>query len=401
MAKIDTVLNGNAQLVRIARHSPEWFEYRLTGIGSSETPIVLRLKYWDDTGIWRLWEEKVGLREPDRVMTEKMHHGLYMEEYIASQWEFWDNKLDPFGEPMFIKRWQDYETAKRNRKGNRMDFVVRSCRMLNGFVINPDFPHIYVSLDRWTYPDTPKVDFEEVCKRPFPIEMKNLGEHTAKKYESNFPEYYHAQAQIQMGVCECDYIEFATMNGGNRLQVNGFNVNQDYVADIVYKIGIFWRNHVLPARVMLKEAQLLNDQGRYEEANQKMAELRSKYEPEPLAGDEETYYKYLTERAIRELDPNNKQIGSSNVYNKALEWKIWSELSKYAKSRETALKNEIIEEFREKNAWVFDFDTKGRVTMVKSGDSIYPKNSLKLEVDPTEIANVFEEKVDIEKFFLK
>lgn len=399
MAFNTDILRGDAQLIRIPRHSPEWFDYRQTGIGASEVPIVMRLKYWDDTGIWRLWEEKVGLRIVEHEMTEKMHHGLYMEEYIEDQWQFWDNRLDMFGNPMFIKRWQDYEEAKRNGKGNKNDFIVRACRMLNGFVVNPNYPHLYVSLDRWTFPNTMKVNFLEECDHSFPVEFKNLGEFTAKQYESKFPEYYHAQGQAQMAVSESEYMEFATMNGGNRFQVNGFNINNEYVADIVYKVGVFWRNHVLPARELLKEAQELNLQNRFDEANFKMAELRSRYEPEPTTGDEEQYYNYLTERAIRELDPTTKLPGSDTIFNKAREWKIWDELSKYSKIRSTALKNEIMEEFRLHNAWVFDYGDKGRVSMVKSNDSVYPKNSLKEPVIDKKIYTTFPEKINVEDYF--
>lgn len=317
-------------------------------------------------------------------MNELMHHGFYLEEYIADLWQYWDNGLDQNGEPSFVSRFQKYEQQKAENggKASKLDFIVRACQRVNGFITNHDYPNMFVSLDRWVFPDQPLIDFETMCETGFPLECKNLSEFSTKAYISGFPEYYHAQAQTQMALCKVPYMEFATLQGGNKFNVNAFELNPRYVADIVEQVNDFWFNNVLPAREVVNKMKDFQLKGDIMGVEAMTDELFQVYCPTPVESDVEYHYNYLTERARRDLDSTTSMIGTETNFQNGLRFAIWDALKKICEQYATAYKNAILTELLENRVWVMDYGQEhGRITMVKPENAQpYPRVSLKLDI---------------------
>jgi len=391
----EKILPAGVNVVRIPRHDPRWLGYRENGIGASEVGTVLRLKYWDDFGIWRLWEEKIGLKPVVNTVNEYMHHGYYLEEYIADLWQYWDNGLDQFGEPSFVQRFQEYEKTRSENggKASKLDFIVRACQRVNGFVTNNDFPNMFVSLDRWVYPEQYLIDFETTLPTGFPLECKNLSEFSTKAYVTGFPEYYHAQAQTQMALCRVGYMEFATLQGGNRFSVNAFEINHRYVADIVEQVNDFWFNNVMPAKEVVSKIKAYQAKGDIGGVEALSDELFAVYCPVPVETDVEYHYNYLTERAKRNLDASTSMLGTESNFQNALKFAIWDALKKRCERYATLYKNAILTELLENRVWIMDYGQEhGRISMVKPENAQpYPKVSLKLDIKTDIISNLLPE----------
>lgn len=397
-------LPKGVQVNNIYRHTPEWFKYRINGIGASELGTVLRQKYWDDTGIWGMWEEKIGLKPVKPIMTETMMHGYLQEDYIADLWQMWDNRVDHNGEPLMVSRFMELEQAQRNKTGNKMDYIVRSHQRINGFVTNPDYPFLYVSLDRWAFPDQYKIDFETRTPFGFPVECKNLGEYVARKYISNVPEYYHSQGQAQMAICRVDYMEFAMLQGGNRFKVEAFEYNRRYMADIIDATMDFWNHNVLPGREIVDKIMKANDKGEHNQAVELYEELQNNYAPQPYQDNEydvSAYYNFLTERALTELTGEGMIRGDSEIWNAGLNWKLWEAWRDICKQRAHEYRNIILKKLVDNNAIVIDFGKDfGRMSLVSNGQSRYPKNSMKAEINDNLVSQQLPNEVfDIEKYF--
>lgn len=397
-------LPKGVHVTNIPRHTPEWFKYRQNGIGASELGTVLRQKYWDESGIWGMWSEKIGLKPTSMIMTETMLHGYLQEDYIAELWQMWCNRVDQNGEPLMVKRFMDLEQARNKKTGNKMDYIVRSHQRINGFVTNPDYPFLYVSLDRWAFPDQFKIDFETKTEFGFPVECKNLGEYVARKYISGVPEYYHSQGQSQMAVCRVNYMEFAMLQGGNRFKVEAFEYNRSYMADIIEAVMQFWNHNVLPGREIMHKIEAANAKGENNLAVELFEELQNSYAPQPVADNPEdimAYYSFLTERALMELTGDGKMHGDLETWHLGLNWKVWEKWKSICDLRAKEYKNAILKKMVDNNVIVIDWGKDfGRLSLVSNGFSRYPKNSMKAELNENLVTmQLPREILDIEKFF--
>lgn len=69
------------EVVHIAHNSPEWLEYRKTGIGGSDAAVILGLSSFKSNV--ELWEEKVGLREPPDISDKpQVRYGKNAEDVL-------------------------------------------------------------------------------------------------------------------------------------------------------------------------------------------------------------------------------------------------------------------------------------------------------------------------------
>jgi predicted phage-related endonuclease len=117
-------------ITRIPPHTKEWHNFRRNGIGGSEVGDICGLVKREYNRTIYHFHNKVG-----DVLTEipdnpKMFFGRYFEDSIANLWRFYDGSEQGFIE---------------NYKNNR---VIRECRKVNGFVVNPKYPWLFASIDR-------------------------------------------------------------------------------------------------------------------------------------------------------------------------------------------------------------------------------------------------------------
>ena len=70
-------------VVKLVQGSPEWHEHRRKYRNASETPVVLGVSPWQTP--YRLWEEKLGLKEPE--VTAPMLRGVELEPAARAAYE--------------------------------------------------------------------------------------------------------------------------------------------------------------------------------------------------------------------------------------------------------------------------------------------------------------------------
>jgi len=70
--------------------TPEWHEFRLNGIGSSDSAAILRMTKYKSP--LQLWEEKTSRAFPTPV-TDAMRHGIESEPIIRGDWEVFSRKM--------------------------------------------------------------------------------------------------------------------------------------------------------------------------------------------------------------------------------------------------------------------------------------------------------------------
>ena len=78
----------------------------------------------------RTYHEKIGSMEPMKDDTEFMFWGRELEDKIAEVWQYWDGT--------------DFGYLDNMAEGK----IIRRCRKVNGYVVNPDYPWLFGSLDR-------------------------------------------------------------------------------------------------------------------------------------------------------------------------------------------------------------------------------------------------------------
>lgn len=346
--------NPDIELTRTKTNSLEWHKERSKGIGASEVPIILGKAKWENTSIWKLWQEKVGLVPSDFAMTERMAHGIHMEDRVADMWKYYHP--DP------NMRW--YEDFVRNYQGVEEIPQRRMLFNLNAIVRNKNYAWLSANLDRIAPPGTLMADLRTVSEDKFLVEIKNIDSMIARHYEDEIPAYYHSQAQTQMLVTGLSYYEFAVFLSGNRLEVKGYYPDANLMAEIVEVTHDFWYNKVLPARELMQVAKAHQEAGNLKGYEEVVAEIYQKYEPAPM--QDEKYHEYVRERYKYEYSSEEKlsyvMAGDDEIYAIAEQQAILSAVSGVLEDAITASKARIEDILRKSNVKVIEFDNGKKIT---------------------------------------
>lgn len=197
----------------------DWLAYRFTGIGASEVGTVLGLD--DYKSSLELYYEKIGDVNRPSIENMAMFIGKEQEDFIAKLWTYWDGS-----EETTIENW-------------RRNTPVRKCQRVRAYVRNPDFPWLFVSLDR----KINKTKFHDEGS----LELKTIGGFEMNKWEFDIPPKYVAQVTTQMLVCMFKFGELALFQDGRRFSVLPFEINQNICDQIIRITGDFW-NRVAKAK---------------------------------------------------------------------------------------------------------------------------------------------------------
>lgn len=268
-------MKSKLELIPTGQMSREdWLSYRHTGIGASEVGTILGLD--DYTSSLELFYYKIG--EVAKFDTESMASfmGREQEDLVARLWQYWDG---------------DEDTMIRNfRAGN----VVRKCQRVNAYVRNPDYPWLYVSLDR-------KINKTE-SKGEGTLELKTVGGYETDKWESGIPPKWITQLQTQIAVCDFDWGELCNLVDGRRLMVYPFEVVPNIVQHVITRTKIFW-DRVVQARKFVNEKYLCMTQFNQRRVDELTHEI-DMLAPEP--DGTLVYADYLRERYKRPATAERK-----------------------------------------------------------------------------------------------
>lgn len=233
----------------------EWLLYRKRGIGASEVGAILGLSPYKSS--IELFYDKIGEGLGYTTENLAMFLGHEQEPLLAKMWQYWDGSQESM--------------ISNFRAGN----IVRKCHRVNAYVHNPEYPWLFVSLDR-------KI-VKHDGKDEGTLELKTIGGYEADKWESGIPPSHIVQVNTQILVCEFLYGELATLRDNRNFDVLPFDRHDSICQTIVSQTGAFWKK-VEEARKILTqrfEAQRNFNQREVEELTAQLQEL----EPEPDGSD--------------------------------------------------------------------------------------------------------------------
>ena len=273
-------MKKHLKIHRMKTHTPEWYAFRLNGIGGSEVGTIMAINKYDT---WlRIFHEKIGTADQILEDNMKMFWGREHEDKIAEIWQYWDDTPDGF------------ITNKKN------DRIIRRCRNVNGYITNPKYPWLFASVDRL-------INIEggynfitgEPLEHEAPLECKTLSYWAARVWESGIPQYFLVQVQTYMLILEVDYAEIAILKDGNYFDVIYVRQDRAMAEKILEDTKSFWFDRIVPA----KEAKIKRDLADLS-GDTRMAE---KYEGiiqrlEPPPDDTEAYKEYMSKKFLKERE---------------------------------------------------------------------------------------------------
>lgn len=336
-------MKSKLQLIPTAGMSREaWLAYRHTGIGASDVGTILGLD--DYKSSLELFYYKIG--DVPKFDTENMARfmGLQHEDLIADLWQYWE---------------RDEDTMIRNFRAGR---IVRRCQRVNAYIRNPDYPWLYVSLDR-------KINRTK-DRGEGSLELKTINSWEADKWEAGIPPKYVTQLATQLLVPEFDHGELALLQDGRKMYVYPFEFMPNIAQHVITQTKSFW-DRVVAGRKLVNEKYLALtqfNQRRVEECNAEIDKLA----PEPDGSL--AYAAYLKEKFQRpssaERRGNEVELAAAIAHRDASD-RI-KELTEKKNLNESILKKAMGDTFQ-----LLDFGDAGRVYWTKKDDTRYFRNKIK------------------------
>lgn len=285
-----------------------WLEYRKRGIGASEVGTILGLNPYKCSA--QLFYEKLG-EAPETVETMAMFLGSEQESFIAGLWEYWD-PAEP-EEAVMIRNY---------REGRK----IRRCQRVNAYVHNPDYPWLFVSLDR----KINKVQGNAYSPEGA-LELKTIAGYEANKWEGGIPPGHVVQVQTQLLVAEFLFGELAVLKDGRELSVYPFEHNPGICETILTRTKEFW-DRVEQGR-KLKTRKFEAERNFNFQAVRDIEEELTAIEPPPDGS--EAFANYLKER-YRIADPGERKGTDEQL--------VWAERHQHLKGQIKELTGQLMEE---------------------------------------------------------
>lgn len=315
----------------------QWYDFRMNGIGASEVAAVMGLNPYKSS--IELFYEKIGQKPINRQENAAMFWGTELEAQVCEKWQYWDPE-NP-----------DQETMIKNfRSGN----IIRKCERVNRYIVNPEYPHLFVSLDRrivkWN------------GRGEGALEAKNISGFAADQWEAGFPPMYVVQLQQQLMVCDFSWGEAAILRDGRWMEVLPFEPNETIQASIKEMTQRFW-DLVVEARPYVKLKTQEEEAG-----NLDMAEyFQSKIdELAPPPDNSLAYENYLKEKY--RAGGGGLMKGEMVHYEIARQYQSTQEHIKKLEEAKTECGNKLKAVMGDYD--VLDFDALGKVTWKKNSRDV-------------------------------
>lgn len=346
-------------ITRIPPHTKEWFDYRTNGIGGSEISTVLGLNKFDT--VTRTYYEKIKAIEPRQFDNSKMFFGRYMEDKIADLWKFFDGTSEGYIE---------------NYKNNK---VIRECRAVNGFVVNPAYPWLFASLDRvMNIKGGVNLITGEPLKTEAVLEVKTLSYWSSSMWADGIPISYLLQVHQYMIIMETDYAEIAILKDGSEFMVEKVQRDDNLCEKIIDISKAFWYNRVVPAQEAQRKKIEAEKQGNLMEAERQDAIIQ-KLEPEP--DHSAAYESFMSERFLK---TRNSIDGTIDTYDLALRDKMLLSIGGRLDDERQLIKNHLIKEMVDAGAEMIDFGKLGSCTYSERKGAKNRSFSNRLKEKPSE-----------------
>lgn len=240
----------------------DWHFFRFqNGLGASDIGCVLGL-----TASWKspieLFYQKL---DPALCMQQEnifMFFGTHQEEWICDKYQYWEG------------------TTKSMMDNFNAGKIVRKVQRVNAYIQNPNYPWLFVSLDR-------KINKGEHGEEGL-LEAKWISGWVANKFIGGIPPSHMAQVQTQLLVTEITHGDLATVVDGHSFDVYGFKPDEEIFEPIITRTKDFW-DRVLAGRIIvtqIHEATMNHNQRLKQKLEAELAQL----EPDLIGGEAEEMF---------------------------------------------------------------------------------------------------------------
>ena len=260
----------------------EWLALRRKGIGGSDAAAAIGLSRW---------------KSPLQLFIEKTS-GIKIEE---------DNERMEWGKRL--------EPLIRNTFAEKSGLDVVECPFIFAF---KEYPFMIANIDG--------VVTESDGSKAL-LEIKTVGEHSAKDWDDGLPLEYYLQIQHYLAVCDLNKAYCATLIGGNKFSYQVIERDEESINTIIALEREFWLNHVLKnvsPPVTDKDSELLNSL--YPKSTSDTAALPanadsiiSEYLKLKQAEEDVKKQRTLCENQLKSMLGNNERGISPNGFS--IQWK--------------------------------------------------------------------------------
>jgi putative phage-type endonuclease len=352
------LMNPDIQIHRIATHSPEWYAFRMNGIGSSETATVLGGMHEYESPI-KLYHEKTGSVNINMMDAPPMFWGRTHEPNVANVWQYYDGT-----EQGYLENFN---------KGIK----IREC-VETSYITNKKYPWLFSSPDRLIVPPFQSVFTGEIYEKVGNLEVKTLSYHAAKKWESKIPIYYIAQVHQQMIVLETEYTELAILRDGNKLDVIPVYLSDALRDRILEATHDFWYNRVVPGKEVYRELRKVATRDR-----DAAVKLYTKFQDlEPPPDDTKAYEEFMDSRFV-DKDGEIKGNLTDYSYVKLYNWYLAAEA--IIKAKKQYIKNHFISRMDKNDVNAININDRGYARYGKKGTNGARSLTINYPVKPSKI----------------
>jgi putative phage-type endonuclease len=352
-------MRSDLQIYRFPVHSDEWYSFRRNGIGGSEIGTVLGLNKYET--VIRTYHEKIGSIEPRTHDNGRMFWGRELEDKIADIWRYYDGTDEGY--------------LKHHKEGN----IIRDCRNINGYVVNPKYPWLFGSLDRVM---NIKSGINLITGEPLTtegvLECKTLTYRSAQTWQDSIPIYFLTQVHQYMAIIESDYAEIAILQDGNLFRVEKVQRDDELCEKIISISKMFWENRVLPGKEAYEKSKIAEANGNMAEY-EKYEALVQQYEPEPDRS--EAYKEFMEERFLKERDVIE---GNIDQYDLCKQYTFLNKFNSRLDEEKTGIKNHLLKTMNVFGAEVLDFGKLGSVSWSERKGAKNRTFSVRIKEVPTE-----------------
>jgi len=201
----------------------EWIQFRTRGLGASEIGTLMGVNSWKSPA--ELYYQKIGLIPQKVEPNIPMFMGTILEKTVAEIFEYWD------GDDASMLR--NYESQTK----------VRTLYEPVGYVVNPDYPHLFFSPDRLQIKSKNlrirdgRINLENVEAI---IEIKTISGWSSKQWEGGIPPSYYLQLQTYLMGLGIDTGYMVALEDGRNLKVHKFERDQEMIDMIGNVSRDFW-----------------------------------------------------------------------------------------------------------------------------------------------------------------
>lgn len=367
-------MKKNLKIYNIPHHTEEWYDFRMNGIGGSEVGTVLGINKYD-TNV-RVFHEKIGSIPQRRDDNERMFWGRKLEANVANVWQFYDGTQDGY-----------VENAANDK-------IVRKCRSVNGYVVNPDYPWLFASVDRLINIEG---GFNLITGEPLEkegiLECKNMSYWVEKMWEEGIPIFYLVQIHQYMLILDLDYAEIAMLVDGGRFKVEKIERDEAIIERMISITKSWWYDRVIPARKALERQEMVDTEGNLMESEKWQGEIQ-RLEPDP--DNSEAYKEFMEEKFV---ETRESVDGTMELYALAKKDNFYKKIMGRIKDERTGIKNMFIRFMTQNGSESIDFGKLGYVNWSeRRGAKSRTFNNRTKEVPDEDVVESEFEKLDHNSF---